>query len=699
MKASENQISITLAAGIVFGLLMLANAAMADSYKTLPNHVPGAVSKHILQDQGPLPDLQPFSMTIALELNNEADLDQKLHDLYDPKSPIYRHYLTPAQFRAAYGATADQIQAIKGYLSSYGITVSEIKPNGYLVSATGQAKGINAAFQTELHAYKDAKGSNYFAPSKELQVPANLPIMAVHGLENVIRLRPNLKLNAGNVGSRPNVLPLGNGIGNGLIPSDIQKIYNFPTNLNGSGQTIALFELTGYDTNDIATYIRQYSLPTPTITTVLVNGFSGQTDANSIEAVSDIDLVAGLAPGAQILVYEGVNNSAGVINTYSEIAEVDLAQQVSTSWGLPENGSSPREQYSEYEALIPVMRTEYNIFKQMATQGQSIFAAAGDSGAEAQLLVVPQSLWPPEPTWNCVNDPASQPYITSVGGATLTVTAPNTMSLAYSSETAWQQIVLNGVTNLSGTEGAGGGGFSDYWPLPSYQTTVVSGSSFSATLGSTTYRNLPDVSMNGDNNTGYSIYSAGVTNWATNNPPGWGVLGGTSCGAPIWAAFAALVNQAYAQQGIAPLGFANPILYQIGLGPSYHSDFHDIADNSNNLYYPAVPGFDDATGWGSLNGVNLLNDLVCIGSTGSVCPPPAPTIISATMTSGVLQIYMTSVAGYLYTAQYSTNPAAPFPWTPLQTTATGTGSIITVTDSNPTDARRFYIGVLTGPAP
>ena len=127
-------------------------------------------------------------------------------------------------------------------------------------------------------------------------------------------------------------------------------------------------------------------------------------------------------------------------------------------------------------------------------------------------------------------------------------------------------------------------------------------------------RNVPDVSLDADPNTGYSIYVGGA----------WNVYGGTSCAAPLWAAFTALVNQQRATNALAPLGFADPPIYTVATGANYGLDFHDIADGSTNLYYPAVTGYDDATGWGTFNGANLLADLSGGGSTAPTAPPPRP---------------------------------------------------------------------------
>jgi kumamolisin len=318
-------------------------------------------------------------------------------------------------------------------------------------------------------------------------------------------------------------------------------------------------------------------------------GSGGSIDA---EVALDIELALALAPESQIYVYEGPNSDQGVLDTYNRIATDNLAKQVSTSWGLGEN--SVNTQY---------LQAEHSIFLQMAAHGQTIYSAAGDSGAyddyPSETLVV--------------DDPASQPYVVGVGGTRLTV---NTASGAYSNESVWND----------GSGSAGGGGVSSVWPLPSWQKNV-------STVYSKTHRNVPDVSLNADPNTGYSIYYNGE----------WTIYGGTSCAAPLWAAFTARINQELVANKKPVLGFANPLLYAIGVGSSYTVNFHDIT-SGNNLYYSAGKGYDNASGWGSFNGDKLFASL-----THSVPPSSLLNIImthAAPFTRGGIGTYKIAVSNH-----------------------------------------------------
>ena len=205
-----------------------------------------------------------------------------------------------------------------------------------------------------------------------------------------------------------------------------------------------------------------------------------------------------------------------------------------------------------------------------------------------------------------VDDPASQPYMVGVGGTQLFVNSDG----SYNHETTWN-------VNNTVSGGASGGGISSLWSIPAWQQGVAS-------AASATMRNVPDVSLNADQYPGYSIYYNG----------GWYIFGGASCASPLWAAFTARVNQVRTANGTSTLGFANPLIYQIGTGARYQMDFHDIADSSTNLYYPAGTGYDNATGWGSFNGANLLADLV--GPSPS--PPSATTNWTTYLTSNSAQL-------------------------------------------------------------
>jgi hypothetical protein len=262
---------------------------------------------------------------------------------------------------------------------------------------------------------------------------------------------------------------------------------------------------------------------------------------------------------SSVMVYEGT--SANTL--LNRMATDNRAKQISSSWTFSINA------------------TTENIFRQFATQGQSILQASGDDGAYS----------------GSVAPPADDPNVTAVGGTTLSTSDPGG---DWSSETSW-----NWATSRLGTN-ASGGGMSTTYAIPSYQK----GMDMRNNQGSTTMRNLPDVAMTADNV------------WVVWDNGSQGGFGGTSASTPLWAAFMALVNQQAIANGRATVGFANPALYAIGKGTNYGSCFHDITSGNNinagsPAKFTAVSGYDLCTGWGTPAGQPLINAL----AGGTNLPP------------------------------------------------------------------------------
>ena len=547
-------------------------------------------------------------LALTLPLRNQGELNVLLENLYDPDNAQYGHYLTSEQFAARYSPTQADYDAVIAFARRSGLQVVGTHPNRLVVDVQGTSLAVERAFAVSLQRFQAPDGRIFRAPNADPAVPAALSgkIAAIVGLDNVAVFHPHNVLrndNAlfGNGQFQAFADPRGgSGPSGGYTPSDIKTAYGLSgLSQTGTGQTLALFELDGYKASDITAYESYFGLANVPLQNVLVDGYSGASGSGAGEVTLDIELQIALAPGAsKILVYEGPNSSAGVIDTYNKIATDNLAKSISTSWGLAEGSNS-----------ASALSSENSIFQQMATQGQSIFAAAGDSGAYDNG----------GSTSLAVDDPASQPYMTGVGGTSLTTGTGGT----YTSETTWNR--------GSASNGAGGGGISTKWTIPSWQQGLALAANSKV---STTQRNVPDVALNADPYTGYSIYFGGK----------WVVYGGTSCAAPLWSAFAALVNQQRVATGKATLGFVNPTIYSIGKGSTYSSDFHDIADGSTNLYYPAVTGFDAATGWGSFKGAGLLADLAG-GTGGGTTVPAAPTGLTATAGNAQVSLAWSASSG------------------------------------------------------
>jgi kumamolisin len=232
---------------------------VAGMTRVMPGHIPHAIKK--MSDVGKMDETQVIPVTIALQLNNESDLDNRIAQIYQSGSPSYHQFLTPADFKARYSPTEEQVAREKAFLEANGIAVQSVSDNRVLLSAQGSVSALNQVFGTELHQYLHTDGKLYFAPAYDLQAPVGSQISAVIGMNNLAHFHNHLKKQAKPAdGTQEGTAP-----GGGLAPADIITAYGVPSSATGSGQTMALFELDGYDPTDIAAYEQQFQLPNITL--------------------------------------------------------------------------------------------------------------------------------------------------------------------------------------------------------------------------------------------------------------------------------------------------------------------------------------------------------------------------------------------------------------------------------------------------
>ncbi len=566
-----------LSAAACAALVLLSAGLAPAADRTLSGHVPAAIAKLGLAAVKHLPATNTMQLAISLPVRNQAALDLLQRQISDPASPNYKHYLTPAEFAAQFGATEQDYQTVADFAQAHGLTITATHPNRLVLDVSGRVSDIEAAFQIKLMVYNHpTEARTFYAPTTEPVINASLPILNISGLNNYYLPHSQMKLKshgglpgsqAGQAnGSSPNS---GSGPGGGYSASDLRTAYVPGTTLTGVGQSVALLEFDGFFANDVAQYASASGLlnPPQVITIPIDGGVSSPSSAN-VEVAMDIEMIMALAPGVStIYVYETPNNAttdaaaeAQWIDMLSRMANDNLALQLSCSWGIGINPIAGAEQ----------------IFQQMAVQGQTFYNAVGDTAA-----FIP-SINPPD-------FPSDSTNITQVGGTELTTSS----SGAYTSETVWNTPNIPRENTYQGSCG----GVSLIYPIPYWQTNI----SMAANGGSTTNRNMPDVALIADNI--WIVYDDGVS-----GPDG----GGTSSAAPLWAAFTALVNQQAAGNGKPPVGFINPALYALASNPvNYSACFHDITTGGNtNSFSPtnylAVAGYDLCTGLGTPNGLNLI---------------------------------------------------------------------------------------------
>ena len=654
--------AVVAAAGAFAGdgtVAAASSAAFVNSFVAIPGSSRADIDTDIGEVNSP-----NMTVEVVLAPSSEAQMNKLLQNLYDPTGANYQQWLATGEFYLRFAPSDTQITAVKNHLQAYGLVV-QTSSSPFLVRASGPSSVVAAAFGTSIHNYRNARGITYFSNASELRLPASIAagVLGVVGLSNTVRLHSHVVLSEKKLSllpvceaPYPTIAQLynavNNGIGfpfgygggpgcNGLTPSQINSIYGAPNRGprgRGAGVNLAVFELSAYQHSDIVTWAQYFYGPeyTPPLVDIIVdggplhpicpagdtcprryNGYSGDD-----EVAGDIEALLAVSPDARsILVYNAPNDYTGQteLDEYTQIAKDNRADVISSTWGECEN-----------DAGAGYVRAEDLIFKQMALQGQSMFGAAGDSGAfciagNGTAIVN-------------VGDPATQPWVTSVGGTSLESFNPNANPnprYPEGLETVWN---VDNLCNTSASEGgipgldwcaltgAGGGGNSQYWGRPFYQqgpgitnqfTTYGNGTTNCAfaKIG-TPCREVPDVSADADSFTPFAAYCTGsaatpysacATFSGGETPPGWFGNAGTSISSPLWSAIIANRISFWNHR----VGNANPLLYLMYY-VDYQRYFHDITGKrqrtNNNGLFPTTPGYDQATGIGTPKMAPLITE-------------------------------------------------------------------------------------------
>ena len=453
-------------------------------------------------------------------------------------SPPLPGHLSREEFAAAYGAGEGDLERVDAFADEYGLRVVERDAARRSVLLEGTVAQMSEAFGVSLGTY--AVGNAKFrGRTGTISLPSKLTnvVEAVLGLDTRPQARPRSRVAVHAETS--------------FTPPQIAALYDFPSDVDGSGETIAIVELGGgFSAADFSTYCAQLSVPEPTVAVVTVDGATNApgTDPDSdTEVMLDVEVAGTIAHGAKIVVYFAPNTDQGFIDAVTTAVHDTTYEPsvISISWGDAE---------SNWTAAA--MTTLDQACAAGAAMGVTVCVASGDAGSS-------DGVSGGEPH---VDFPASSPHALGCGGTTLKASGTT-----IASETAWSD---------------SGGGVSDVFALPSWQATAHVPAPSNAGGG----RGVPDVCADADPNSGYSVRVDGQNI----------VVGGTSAVAPLWAGLIALMNQ---QSGTS-VGFINPKLYALDGYPSSPGPLHDITSGSNGAYN-AGEGWDPVTGLGSPDGARL----------------------------------------------------------------------------------------------
>lgn len=523
----------------------------------------------------PLALTTPVAFDLVLRLRERA-LATYADGLFAASSPLYGHYLSPAQFGRRFGVGTAALARLSMRLRRLGLEAVRSYPQETSLRVRATAAAVRRVFGVTLRGYVDPSGERYRAASGAPVVPPALApwVSAVSGLDT----RSYATLDS---------LPFA-----ALRPVDLATGYDISPLYGGSGEgkgeTIAVLSIGHVSLSDYAYFSSQVGLPAGPRPIVRVLSTPDKKDTT--EGDLDLETVHSVAPQAQIVDYETSWSSLpAAINTIADNNSISI---VSASFSACD-GYTP----SQGDELPAGFRRDVeNALMAAALKGDSFFFATGDSGAYACEQATPSD------TTLSVGFPSDAPYAVAVGGTVLSLNGTGT----YQSETGWQDDASNQ---------GGGGGLNPFDAAPPWQSAVrVSGISNGK-------RQTPDVSAAAGAASPTLVYDRG--------DGGFESVWGTSASTPFWAASMLLVAQHVEHEGAGPLCFAAPLLYAIAELSWVNPPFHDVTVGGNR-YYNAGAGWDFATGWGSPNVDNLATAIVSyrrshpLPSTANACAAAGP---------------------------------------------------------------------------
>jgi len=536
-----------------------------------------------------------------------------LGDMND-KLPQQRSYATEAQFNETFGASQGDLDKVAAWAKSAGLNVADSSIPMRRVLVKGTIANISKAFGVQLNDYEHPQTGKFRGREGEVHIPAALAgiITGVFGLDTRHVGRPRIrkgnarpvdvdefraasaKTSARSIAHASPTTPFPGT----FFPPEVAVLYNYPSNLAGAGQNVAIFAFNGtgpdlhggYRLAALKTYFEQVlGGTTPAIKDVVVQGpgndpgpdspSSSQNGDATGEVMLDMCVVGSVAPRANIFMYFTEFTSQGWLDGLNQaITDANKIDVISISYGNPEDDPD-----GAWTAMG--VQQVNQIFEAASAKGITICCASGDDGSSDQVN-----------TGAHVDFPASSPFVLGVGGTKLVASSASPQAIV--SEVVWNESMQS--------EGATGGGVSAVFTKPSYQSAVNVPPSANAPhrIG----RGVPDVAAVADPVTGVVVIRVDGKQLEP--------IGETSAAAPMWAALIARLNQGLA----ANCGFLNTLIYSSQFPKNA---FHDIT-SGNNGAYKAATGWDACTGFGTPDGEAMLQGLSGGANTGSAVTSAAP---------------------------------------------------------------------------
>jgi subtilase family serine protease len=569
----------SLMAGFALLVALAQPATAGDPAMLLAGNHPDEAAD--LVGAGAVPPSQPLAMRITMALRNRDELARLLEAQQDPASPQYHRWLTPGEFSSRFGPTDADLARVTRWLTQKGFTVKSADASTREVAFTGTVAQAENVFAVKIAATSDGR---LYSNTADPAVPASIaPLVdSLDGLDNLLHSKALVHRvsQLDSSASSPDVM-VGDPPVTAFGPPDIYTFYDEAPlltanpSIDGSGPgCIGVIEDSNIDLPARDAFNTQFGLPalvTPTnFNIVLVDGTDPGENNDEIETMVDVNISHAVAPGSSIRIYLGDptrSGSAVLDAVHAAVMEPGSpCTAVSISFGFC--GGSKR-----------FYKTQSGLFAQAASQGQSIFVAAGDAGAAGLKLDARTASCVIGTTRN-VNELAASPYVTAVGGTEFTPTYDEDGNdVGWVPESVWND-----------GAGAAGGGESKVFKKPPFQMGLFKKDK---------KRDLPDISFGASPNTPGFFY--GGRN-GSDDASTICCIGGTSIGAPAWAGISQLISQ---KQG-SPVGNLNTRLYQLGAqADEATTGIHDVTSGNNNYNgvsgFSAGPGYDKASGWGTVD--------------------------------------------------------------------------------------------------
>ncbi|MHB8571889.1 MAG: S53 family peptidase [Candidatus Dormibacteria bacterium] len=654
MTLTRNAVLLPVVALLALSLGPVATSIPAEAV-ALPGSVPPVAALGTVT--GAADPSQVLDLSVALRLADQSGLDRLVHDQYTPGSPDFHRFLDPVTFGRRFGASDSSVSAVSAALAGMGFTVKPVAPNHLTVDFSGTVGMAESAFGVDMLSFRFADGRTFVANTDQVRLPRALAanVTQLVGLSTApirrgqLTTGDRLPVTAAPSRSLPNAAnaapaaPCGQSQSGGYTTTEFTPAYDFTglygAGISGQGMNLGIVEFDDYTTQWVQNWETCMGIsPDPVVRRPVLGGSGGRPLGGEVEALLDVEVALEMLPNVNhIYMYVAPNTDTAELDLYNQYVNDNNAPVLSSSWGSCEALAGQ----GFPEAVYPV-------YEEAAAQGQDILEAAGDSGSiDCRGSTTVAS--------NLVNVEfeAALPFATGVGGTNLTYPA------VYPAGATHQETTWNGGGQGSLDGGAGGGGISDFWPMPNWQSTgkgvqaLSNGAQCNAPSGQVC-RTVPDVSANADfgsrnpanypaqeepGSPGYSVYCpladtnclspTSVPSAPTTTPGDYLMVGGTSAATPLTASMFLLSDQLAKSKGLLPLGFLNPAIYRVASGASYSKDFFDITYDSNDMHnsgaktngkYPAGTGYDLASGWGSYDATNLANDLVAEAAQITAAP-------------------------------------------------------------------------------